>query len=123
MASQQTAESSKMVAKKKSGGGGSRGGKRPLLRSSSLSQWFGMLLLVACASLGAAPADARVESRAITLWSDGGSITAFDMFGFRAGGTAQFAVNFKRRGTRGSDVLLAYLVGCQVGGAVHAESI
>ena len=63
-------------------------------------------------SFFAAPASARVESRAMTLFADGGVLTTFDTFGFKAGGTAEFDVNFNRRGRRGSDVLYAYVVGC-----------
>lgn len=100
MASQETAKSKMFVKMKFAGSGGGR-----LWWSSRV----GLLLFLSFV----APANARIESKAMTLYSDRGSITPFDLFGFKAGGTAEFEVNFKRRGTRGSDVLHAYTVGCK----------
>mmetsp|Transcript_23314 Transcript_23314/g.57208 ORF Transcript_23314/g.57208 Transcript_23314/m.57208 type:complete len:661 (-) Transcript_23314:369-2351(-) len=84
----------------------------PSARAAAL--WAAALLAAVC--LGAAPASARIESRSLMLYAEGGSISEFDLYGFKAGGTARFDVNYRRTDNllrNGENLQFAYVMGCR----------
>mmetsp|Transcript_36939 Transcript_36939/g.91912 ORF Transcript_36939/g.91912 Transcript_36939/m.91912 type:complete len:640 (-) Transcript_36939:183-2102(-) len=81
-------------------------------RSRCLSVARPGLGLLVCASL-MATASARIQSTSVVLEADGSTISLFDSFGFRPGGSASFDVNFRRQSTRDSQRVFAYVLGCE----------
>ena len=80
--------------------------------------FLGLLLVFFLCFAAPVKVNARIESHSMTLFSEGGSLRAFDTFGFKAGGTADFEVQFSRKTTigvaslSGNRSLHAYVVGC-----------
>lgn len=78
-------------------------------RGTTRCSWVGLLILLSLA----APASARIERKSMTLFSNRGAIGIFDLFGFKAGGTAEFEVSFKATGPQRAQQMQAFVVGCK----------
>ena len=81
------------------------------------ARWPHAALALVLALTLAPRAEARVQSVALALYSETAASKDFDMFGFLAGGTAEFDVQFRDRSTAGASAggepMSAYVFGCE----------